>query len=288
MPELPEIEIVRRSLLKLINKAKIIDIKIKNKNLRYKISKTIFNNLLNKQIIKISRKSKYLIIHFKKQLLLIHLGMSGKLFVVRQKNNLLLKTSFYYNSHILKQHNHILFFLNNGHTLIYNDVRRFGFLKLYNTNIQEKIPFLKKLGYEPFNKKFNLKYFKNFVRNKKKNIKNLLMDQTFVSGLGNIYVNEVLFVSKVNPLRACNNLNEYELKSIISNIKKILKYSISKGGASIKDFINSEGKSGNFQQFFKVYGKKNKNCSRNSCNGKIEKILISNRSSFYCNKCQTK
>jgi len=288
MPELPEIEIVRRSLLKLINKAKIIDIKINNKNLRYKISKALFNSLLNKQIIKISRKSKYLIFHFKKKLLLIHLGMSGKLLVVRQKNNLLLKTSFYYNLNILKKHNHVLFFLNNGHTLIYNDVRRFGFLKVYNAKDQEKIPFLKKLGHEPFAKKFSLKYFKNFTKNKKKNIKNLLMDQTFVSGLGNIYVNEVLFASKINPLRACNNLSEIELKNIISNIKKILKYSISKGGASIKDFINTEGKSGNFQQFFKVYSRENKNCSRNSCNGKIEKILISNRSSFYCNKCQTK
>ena len=288
MPELPEIEIVRRSLLKLINKAKIIDIKINNKNLRYKISKALFNSLLNKQIIKISRKSKYLIFHFKKKLLLIHLGMSGKLLVVRQKNNLLLKTSFYYNLNILKKHNHVLFFLNNDHTLIYNDVRRFGFLKVYNANDQEKIPFLKKLGHEPFAIKFSLKYFKNFTKNKKKNIKNLLMDQTFVSGLGNIYVNEVLFASKINPLRACNNLSEIELKNIISNIKKILKYSISKGGASIKDFINTEGKSGNFQQFFKVYSRENKNCSRNSCNGKIEKILISNRSSFYCNKCQTK
>jgi len=288
MPELPEIEIVRRSLLKLINKAKIIDIKINNKNLRYKISKALFNSLLNKEIIKISRKSKYLIFHFKKKLLLIHLGMSGKLLVVRQKNNLLLKTSFYYNLNILKKHNHVLFFLNNDHTLIYNDVRRFGFLKVYNANDQEKIPFLKKLGHEPFAKKFSLKYFKNFTKNKKKNIKNLLMDQTFVSGLGNIYVNEVLFASKINPLRACNNLSEIELKNIISNIKKILKYSISKGGASIKDFINTEGKSGNFQQFFKVYSRENKNCSRNSCNGKIEKILISNRSSFYCNKCQTK
>ena len=171
MPELPEIEIVRRSLLKLINKAKIIDIKINNKNLRYKISKALFNSLLNKEIIKISRKSKYLIFHFKKKLLLIHLGMSGKLLVVRQKNNLLLKTSFYYNLNILKKHNHVLFFLNNDHTLIYNDVRRFGFLKVYNAKDQEKIPFLKKLGHEPFNKKFSLKYFKNFTKNKKKILK---------------------------------------------------------------------------------------------------------------------
>ena len=112
------------------------------------------------------------------------------------------------------------------------------------------------------------------------------MDQTFVSGLGNIYVNEALFMSKIKPLRICNDLNKNEIKNLISNIKKILKLSISKGGSSIRDFQNTLGKSGNFQQFFNVYGQKDKNCSRISCEGKIKKIVISNRSSFYCNRCQ--
>ena len=288
MPELPEVEIIKRSLLKMVNKAKIDSIKIKNKNLRYKISKDFSKDLVGEKILKISRRSKYLIFHFKNKLLLAHFGMSGKLFFTKKKNSEIFKTSFYYDLDILPNHNHIYFTLSNGLTLIYNDTRRFGFFRIFYNNKLNKIKFLNKLGVEPLSKKFDKKYFKKLILKRKKNVKNLLMDQGFVSGLGNIYVNEVLFVSKVNPLRACNNLNEYELKSIISNIKKILKYSISKGGASIKDFINSEGKSGNFQQFFKVYGKKNKNCSRNSCNGKIEKILISNRSSFYCNKCQTK
>ena len=286
MPELPEIEIVRRSLFKLINNAKIIDIKIKNKNLRYKISNTFVKQLINKKIIQISRKSKYLIFYFLGKVLLIHLGMSGKLFLVRNKDKLLFKTSFYYNLNILKKHNHIFFLLNNGYTLIYNDVRRFGFFKIYNISEFSKIPFLKKLGYEPFDREFNSKYFKNFIKNKNKNIKNLLMDQTFVCGLGNIYVNEILFASKINPLKCCNNLSKKNIKSIILNSKKILKYSISKGGASIKDFISSEGKSGNFQQFFRVYAKENQHCSRYSCKGKIKKILIANRSSFYCDKCQ--
>ena len=112
------------------------------------------------------------------------------------------------------------------------------------------------------------------------------MDQTFVSGLGNIYVNEALFMSKIKPLRRCNSLNKTEVKKLILNIKKILKLSILKGGSSIKDFQNSLGKSGNFQQFFNVYGQENKNCSRISCKGKIKKITISNRSSFYCSNCQ--
>ena len=112
------------------------------------------------------------------------------------------------------------------------------------------------------------------------------MDQTFVSGLGNIYVNESLHISGIHPLRGSGTLSKNEIIRLIFNIKKVLKFSISKGGSSIRDFKNIYGKVGGFQQFFKVYGQDNKSCSRISCNGKIKKIAISNRSSFYCNKCQ--
>tara|TARA_B100000029_G_scaffold81604_1_gene72544 strand:+ start:6725 stop:7588 length:864 start_codon:yes stop_codon:yes gene_type:complete len=286
MPELPEIEIVKRSLFKMINRAKIVDIIISNKNLRYKISHKLFNTLVGEKILSISRRSKYLIFCFKKKILLAHLGMSGKLFLIRNIDNKTFKTSFYYDLNIIKKHNHIYFKLNNGHTLIYNDVRRFGFFKIYNKNEINKITFLNKLGVEPFSKKFNAGYFKNFIQKRKKNIKNLLMDQTFISGLGNIYVNEALFLSRIKPLRSCNDVNQHEISNLILNIKKILKLSISKGGSSIRDFKNTDGKNGSFQQFFYVYGKKNKKCSRISCKGKIKKIMISNRSSFFCEKCQ--
>ena len=286
MPELPEIEIVKRSLFKMINKAKIIDIKINNKNLRYKVPHTFSKYLIGEKILRISRRSKYLIFHFKKKILLAHLGMSGKLMLMRSNDNTIFKTSFYYDLNVQQKHNHIYFKLSNGLVLIYNDVRRFGFFKVYNSTQLNKIKFLKKLGLEPFNKKFNIEYFEKFIQNRKKSIKNLLMDQTFVSGLGNIYVNETLFISKIKPMRLCNSLNKKEINNLILNIKKILKFSISKGGSSIRDFQNALGKSGNFQQFFRVYGKKNKNCSRISCKGKIKKIVISNRSSFYCNRCQ--
>ena len=189
MPELPEVEIVKRSLFKMINKAKIIDITINNKNLRYKIPPTFSHQLKGEKILKISRRSKYLIFHFKKKFLLIHLGMSGKLLLMRINDNKLFKTSFYYNLNVQKKHNHIYIKLNNDLVLIYNDVRRFGFFKLYETTKLNKIKFIKKIGPEPFSKIFNIKYFDEFTKNKKKNIKNLLMDQTFVSGLGNIYVN---------------------------------------------------------------------------------------------------
>ena len=286
MPELPEIEIVKRSLFKKINKAKIVNVKINNKNLRYKIPRTFSKKLINEKILKISRRSKYLIFHFKNKLLLVHLGMSGKFLIFRSRDNNMFKTSFYYDLNILTKHNHIHFTLNNGLVLIYNDVRRFGFFKLFENTKLKEITYLQKLGPEPFSVLFCTNYVQKFIKNRKKNIKNLLMDQTFVSGLGNIYVNEALFLSKIHPLSKCSNLERMGIKNLIYNIRKVLKISIKQGGSSIKDFKNTYGKSGNFQQFFNVYGQENKNCSRISCKGKIKKISISNRSSFYCNSCQ--
>ena len=286
MPELPEVEIVKRSLFKKINKAKIVNVKINNKNLRYKIPHMFSQQLINEKILKISRRSKYLIFHFKNKLLLVHLGMSGKFLIVRSKDNKMFKTSFYYDLNILTKHNHIYFVLNNGLVLIYNDVRRFGFFKLFENTKLKEIIYLKKLGPEPFSALFCIKYVQTFIKNRKKNVKNLLMDQTFVSGLGNIYVNEALFLSKIHPLRQCSNLGRKNIKNLIYNIRRLLKISIKQGGSSIKDFKNTYGKSGNFQQFFNVYRQENKNCSRISCKGKVKKISISNRSSFYCNSCQ--
>jgi len=286
MPELPEIEIVKRSLFKITNKAKITNIKIYNKNLRYKIPNTFSKQLIGEKILKVSRRSKYLIFHFKKKILIAHFGMSGKILVKRSKDSKIFKTSFYYSLNILQKHNHIYFFLNNGFVLIYNDIRRFGSFRVFKNNQLKNIKFIRKLGVEPFSKLFNLSYFINFTKNKKKNIKNLLMDQTFISGLGNIYVNEALFMSNIHPLRLCNSLNDKEIKNLISNVKKILLISISKGGSSIKNFKNILGESGNFQQLFKVYGQEDKGCSRISCKGRIKKINISNRSSFYCDICQ--
>ena len=286
MPELPEIEIVKRSLFKKINKAKIVNVKINNKNLRYKITHSLSKKLVNEKILNISRRSKYLIFHFKNKLLLVHLGMSGKFLIIRSKDKKMFKTSFYYDLDILAKHNHIHFILNNGLVLIYNDVRRFGFFKLFENIKLKEITYLKKLGPEPFSVLFCIKYVQKFIKNRKKNIKNLLMDQTFVSGLGNIYVNEALFLSKIYPLRQCSNLERKSIKNLIYNIRKVLKIAINQGGSSIRDFKNVYGKSGNFQQFFNVYGQENKNCSRISCKGKIKKISISNRSSFYCNVCQ--
>ena len=146
MPELPEIEIVKRSLFKMINKATIVDIKINNKNLRYEIPSSFSKYLIGEKILKISRRSKYLIFHFSKKLLLVHLGMTGKLLLIRSQDNKMFKMSFYHNLDILVKHNHIYFILNNGLVLVYNDVRRFGFFKLFENTKLHEITFFKKLG----------------------------------------------------------------------------------------------------------------------------------------------
>ncbi len=149
-----------------------------------------------------------------------------------------------------------------------------------------RISHLKNLGPEPLEKKWNLKYFKNYIVNKKRNIKNILMDQKFVSGLGNIYVNEILFLSGVKPSSEVKKLKDYKIKKIIKYSKIILRRSIKLGGSTIKDFSSENGKKGVFQQHLKIYGRKGKKCSNIDCNTTVVRFVISNRATFFCKKCQ--
>ena len=211
--------------------------------------------------------------------------MTGKFFIVDNKKKY--KTSFYYplkkND---KKHDHLTFFFNNKIKLIYNDVRKFGFIKIFNKKNLNNNLHLNNLGPEPLKKNFNHSYFEQYLKGRKRAVKDILMDQQFVSGLGNIYVNEILFLSKIKPTRKVEKLKDYEIKKIIYSTKKILKHSIKSGGSSIKDFSSSNGKKGSFQQYFHVYGKKGDRCSNANCDSKIIKINISNRSTFFCSKCQ--
>jgi len=288
MPELPEVEVVKRSLENLIVNSTIRDIKINDANLRYKVKKHEINQIIGLKIIKIKRRSKYLLFFFNKDVIMIcHLGMTGKFFFIDSKKNKS-KTSFYYNINDSKdtKHNHIIFNFKNRSKLIYNDVRKFGFIKFDLLKKFTKNPHLKMLGPEPLGKKFNFEYFKNYLKGKNRIIKNILMDQKFVSGLGNIYVNEILFNSKIMPTRNVRKLKDFELKKILSNTRKILNKAIKLGGSSIKNFSNSAGKSGSFQQHFSVYGKKGEKCSNTDCNGEVEKVALFNRASFFCSICQ--
>ena len=287
MPELPEVEVVKKSLENKLQNLTIKRVLINNNKLRYKINDRQFYKIKGYKIISVKRRSKYLLINLNKNItILAHLGMTGKFFIIN-KNNKKQKTSFYYS--IKKnesKHDHLTLYFGKGLKLVYNDVRKFGFLKLLKSKNILRSDHLKFLGPEPLTKKFNFNYVvKFFLRNKNK-IKNLLMDQKFVSGLGNIYCNEILFLCRLNPHKIAKTMNKKEIINIIKFTKKILKISIVRGGSSIKNFANTEGKSGNFQQKFNVYDREKSKCNRKKCSGIIQKIYISNRSSFFCSECQ--
>ena len=286
MPELPEVEVVKRSLEKKILNLKVKRVRINDFNLRYKVDKYRIALLKGKKIKKIERRSKFLIFEISSDLImLIHLGMTGKFFFINRDKKKF-KTSFYYNLDKNEKHDRIIFYLQNNQKLIYNDVRKFGFVKLYKSKEYKDISHLKNLGPEPLSKYWNLKYFKKYILNRDRNIKSILMDQKFISGLGNIYVNEILFLSKIMPYRKIKTLKNFEIIKIVKNTKKVLKNSIKMGGSSIKDFSSDNGKMGEFQQRFKVYGRKGEKCSNVDCTRSILKTFITNRATFFCKRCQ--
>jgi len=286
MPELPEVEVVKKSLEKKLKNLTIKRVFINNNKLRYEIDTKAFNRIKDLKIIDVKRRAKYLLINLDQNLtILIHLGMTGKFFIVENKKKY--KTSFYYQ---LKKndskHDHLTFFLNKGYKLIYNDVRKFGFIKLFKNKSIYNCSHLKSLGPEPLTKDFNTSYIENNYLNKKIKIKDLLMNQKFVAGLGNIYCNEILYLCRISPNRTVKKINKEELIRIVKYTKKILKKSIAQGGSSIKDFTSTEGQNGNFQQTFNVYNKEKSKCKSNKCLGIIKKIYTSGRSSFFCPMCQ--
>ena len=286
MPELPEVEIVRQSLDKKIKQKSIKKVIIRNKNLRFPVPKNFSSFLKNKKITKVDRFSKYLILNFKSgDFCLIHLGMSGTIHIIDNKKKLKFTNASFYHSPILpKKHNHIELIFNSL-KVIYNDPRRFGFFELVENNKKLKNRF-QNLGPEPFNLNFDLNYVCDYFKGKNKNIKTFLLDQKFVSGIGNIYASEILFLSKIYPFKKAKLLSIEDCKKIVYNSKKILSRAIKKGGSSIRDFTDTLGSSGNYQKEFKVYQQEGLRCKTRGCTDTIKKKIVSNRSTFFCNSCQ--
>ena len=286
MPELPEVEIVKQSLNKKIKHKKIKKVIIRNRNLRSKIPINFSNYLKNQKVIKVDRFSKYLILTLSnKKICLIHLGMSGTIhYINKNKASPVSNLSFYSSIRLPIKHNHIEIEFDDS-KIIYNDPRRFGFFEIVkNKKLLKKR--LSHLGPEPMSEEFNIKYVFQYFKNKKKNIKNFLLDQGFVSGIGNIYASEILFLCEIKPDEIVSKLDESKCKSIIDYSKKVLSEAIKKGGSSIRDFKNISGKEGNFQKIFKVYDREGLKCKKIKCKGVIQKKMISNRSTFFCNSCQ--
>ena len=285
MPELPEVEIVKKSLKKNVKDKKILNVIVTNRNLRFKVDEDFEKILKNRKIKNVSRYAKNIIVELNGNIyLIIHLGMTGTFHLIR--NNILKNTnlSFYQSKDLPIKHNHIVLVFKKFR-VIYNDPRRFGFFKLLKDEESFKL-YLKDIGYEPLDKNFNLKYLKKNILFRNKCIKSILLDQKIISGIGNIYANEILFHSGLNPRKKGLKLKDFELKYLYKYSKLVLKKAILKGGSSIRDFRNTEGAKGSFQDNFKVYNKDDHNCPNKKCNYKIKKINISNRSTFYCENCQ--
>ena len=242
MPELPEVEVVKKSLQKEITNLTIKNVKIIDGNLRYKVKKEDINKIIGLKIYKIRRRSKYLLFYFNFNFIMIaHLGMTGKFFII-DKAKIKKRTSFYYQVEGgTDKHNRVIINFENKSQLIYHDVRKFGFLKFETLKNINKNFHLKSLGPEPLSNNFDIKYFKECLKRRSRKIKDLLMDQKFVSGLGNIYVNEILFEQN-KAHKKSSKLSYIEIKNIIKNTKKVIKKAVLLGGSSIRNFSNSLGK----------------------------------------------
>lgn len=269
MPELPEVETTRLGLYNHMMHQTIEDVVIRVDKLRWPIDKDALFNLKGKKIKSIQRRAKYLIFGIGDEYLIIHLGMSGHLQVLKNKTS-------------PKKHDHIDIILTNKTCIRYNDPRKFG--SFLWTKTLDTILLLSKLGPEPLEETFNTAYLKNQLKNRKASIKSVIMNQQVVVGVGNIYASEALFLANIHPLTHGNQLTRTDCEKLTLAIKQILTEAIQKGGTTLQDYVNSDGKPGYFSQQLNVYQRENKPCV--TCKAAIEQLKIGQRSSFFCPKCQ--
>ncbi|WP_208434996.1 bifunctional DNA-formamidopyrimidine glycosylase/DNA-(apurinic or apyrimidinic site) lyase [Bartonella phoceensis] len=290
MPELPEVETVRRGLGPIVTGAKILSVTLNRQDLRFPFPEAFSKRLTGRTIVELGRRAKYLLFHLSQnETILSHLGMSGSW---RIKGNLLRETSSLTEKFV--KHDH--FFMDiqakdgKAYRLIYNDVRRFGFILLVDTNRLYEHSLLKKLGIEPMSHAFSRRYLQEAFVNKKISLKGALLDQSIVAGLGNIYVCEALWRSHLSPQRCAFTLAlkteraRESAESLVQNIRNVIAEAILSGGSSLRDYIHVDGSLGYFQHAFSVYGREGKGCLR--CGTPIIRILQLGRSSFYCSQCQ--
>ena len=274
MPELPEVETVCRALSKVLTNSRIKKIEFYRKDLRWQVKDNLEVSLKNNIFIDPYRRGKYILIPTNTdKIFLIHLGMSGQIRIKKKD--------------IVQKHDHMRMIVenNNKHFVVtYNDSRRFGYIDLFKKKELREHFLLSKIGVEPLGRELTTEYLKNNFKKRVINIKNALIDQKIIAGIGNIYASEILYKAKINPLRKVNSLSQNDLNSIITYTKIILKKSIDVGGTTIRDHMQPDGSLGYFKQKLQVYGKVNEKCK--TCNSFIVKEVISNRSTFICKHCQ--
>ena len=274
MPELPEVETVKNVLLPIVKGRKIHAIDVLRRSTIEGDPKEFCSNLHNQTFKDVTRIGKYLIFHLTNELVFIsHLRMEGKYYELDEKND---------NSKYAR----VVFHLDNGHKLCYDDSRCFGIMKISNESNYKKEEMIAKLGPEPFDVHDVVSLMKK-VKNVKKPIKSTLLDQTLMTGLGNIYVDEVLFASKIHPLTPANKISKQEWESIVNNSKIILNNAIKEGGSTIKSYHPGKDIDGNFQTRLKVYGKSGEPCP--SCHKAILRFIkVGGRGTTFCPICQKK
>ena len=271
MPEIAEVETVRNTLKKQILYKRIKDVKILYANMIESNKETFKRDLIDDEFIDIKRRGKWLIFELNNHYLLSHLRMEGKYF---------LKTS----SNPLEKHEHIIITFEDNTDLRYHDTRKFGRMNLINKDELSTNKALKKQGYEPGEKELTTQYLLERFKNKNIAIKTLLLDQSIISGLGNIYVNEVLFASSINPFKKGVDITSLEAEMIVKKSAEIIKRAIELGGTTIKSYTSSLGVTGRFQNELMVHKKEGEECKK--CHTKIKNAKINGRSTYYCPKCQ--
>lgn len=282
MPELPEVETVRRGLLPVMEGATITRADVNRPDLRWPFPPRMAERLTNVAVNALRRRSKYILADLSTgETLLIHLGMSGRILISGDPLG-----QFHHDHPAPEKHDHVVLHLDNGGRITFNDPRRFGAMDLMATDQAETHKLLASLGPEPLGNAFNEAYLIKVLKPRRTPIKSALLDQRIVAGLGNIYVCEVLYRAGISPLRKAVNIGEKRLASLVPLIRDVLSEAIEAGGSSLKDYRQTDGELGYFQHAFRVYDREGESCQTSDCTGKIVRTVQSGRSSFYCPTCQ--
>lgn len=271
MPELPEVETVKNTLKRLILNEKIIDVKVNYSNIIEGISKDNFiNNIKNQTILDIKRRGKWLLFELDNYYLISHLRMEGKYFIHNFDDP-------------INKHEHVIFKFKDKE-LRYQDTRKFGRMYLVLKNKLEESKPICELGLEPWDNYLTKDYLKSKYSKKKLPIKTVLLDQSIITGIGNIYADEILYLSKINPLTPCNSLTDINLENIIKYTKEVLERAIKLGGTTIRSYESEKGVHGKFQNELLVHNKEGEKCE--TCKNIIIKIKVGGRGTYYCPNCQ--
>ena len=282
MPELPEVETVRRGLAPAMEGAVIARAQVNRPDLRWPFPENMAARLTGQRVTALRRRSKYILADLSGgETLLIHLGMSGRMTVSGDPLG-----RFHHDHPAPEKHDHVVFDMDNGARITFNDPRRFGAMDLMETAQAETHPLLAKLGPEPLGNSFDGPTLAEALKSRNTPIKSALLDQRIVAGLGNIYVCETLFRAGISPKRRAGNLSASRAAALVPIIRDVLNDAITAGGSSLRDFRQADGELGYFQHSFDVYDREGQPCRKPACTGTVKRIVQSGRSSFYCPSCQ--